>query len=373
MSIVSDAKQIREDHENDVLNRNAAKVKNIQIIANRFTQKKRTNVQSIKNINRVVQYMLCAKIVGDRRLYKDLNDYTDGVLDKYFENIEIEDNCYDGFDRAVDRHLYRFNKDVYEYLHERRIKFVDAGLVQHNGNDIFLPAYNAIINVRNNRRCLEELDEFVKSTPEEDRHNEEFSWERKVIKKFIIYNNHVYVSNKDSDPVDVDYRLVNEYLVDSETDPDDLSHYKFSTTGDISATTQKVVPLEKLPNYTELMLKNGVVYHDDNKHIYRIIGHHELIRLERYDNFNSMSIIYTYMGPENKQLVNKIKLKNLSKQYDPMSLKDYKEEYGQRDLKEHYIYLFKGKNIVAQMPYGDNTRTMTLDYDTIKELLDKTK
>ena len=366
------AKELRDKNEGGAFNANYAKASNVQLIANRFTNHKGTDVESIKSIEKIIQYMIASKLVGDRKLYTKLNEYTDGVFDKFCEDIEIQDDCHDGFERAVDRHLYRFNKDVYNYLHDKRIKFVDAGLVKYGGRDIFLPAYNTLINVVNNRRCLEELDEFIKNTPEEDKHNENFSWEPKVVKKFIVYDHKLYVSNRDSDPVDLRDTMVTEYICDSQLDPDDIIMSKFEhdiADGRGNITLHRNIPFNKLKNYDEIAVRNGVVYHDEHNHVYKIVGHYELMHLLRYDELNSTSLVFVYTGANNEALVNKTKLGKLNRYYEPLKFDEAEEEYGEGTFKNNMLYLFKGTGKLCEQSRKVNDNEVT--FDVIKEMLDK--
>jgi hypothetical protein len=394
--IVARARELRLNHPDQSFNADYAKVSNIQLIARRFTEHKRTNVQNIKHIETAIQYMICAKIVGDRRLYKELNEFTGEELDKYCEDIEIQDDCHDGFNTAVERHLYRYNQEVYEYLHSKRIKILDAGLVKYGGNDIFLPGFNAVINVRDNHRCLKELKEFVDNTPLEDRRNNENTFKLHVVKKFIVYERKLYVSNKDSDPVELRDAIVDEYLCDAMTDPDNIYMSKFHTNnnagGNGQVTLHRQVPIGKLKNFTELMIKNGIVYHDEARHIYRIMGNYELMHLIKYEGFNTMSLLYTYnakvhhpddenghedLDDEEKleQLkddlcVDKVKLSNISRVYSPMPLKKFEEEYGEKAILNGRLYLFKGRSKVAQVAHRDSSGF--IEFEEVQELLDKT-
>lgn len=374
--IIASAKELRTKHPNGMFNENYVKVTNLQLIARRFTEHKRTNVAAIKNIEKAVQYMIAARMVGDRRLIREMSDLTDGVLDSYCEHIEVVDDCCDGFDRAVDRHLYHHHPGVYELLTSKKIKFLDAGIV-HGGRDIFLPAYNTMINVVRNRRCLEELDEFIKNTPEEDKHNNQNIFTRYAVKKFIVYEGHLYVSNKDSDPVDLKDSLVEEYIVDSQLDPDNIYPGKFEKLGNAggngSITMHRSVPLRNLHNYDEIVVRNGIVYHDETNHIYVITGHYELMHLLKYDELNSMSLIYSYLGQHKIEYVDKIKLGNLARYYSPIKLSEYEDEHGEGSLRDNYIYLFKGRSKLAKVPYKSGDYSRELDFNLIQELLDKVK
>ncbi len=394
--IIARARELRLDHPDQSFNADYAKVSNIQLIARRFVEHKRTNVQNIKHIETAVQYMICAKIVGDRRLYRELNEFTGEELDKYCENIEIQDDCHDGFDTAVERHLYRYNPEVYEYLHAKHIKILDAGLVKYGGNDIFLPTFNTVINVRDNHKCLKDLKEFVDNTPLEDRRNNENTFKLHVVKKFIVYEDRLHVSNKDSDPVELRDVIVDEYLCDTQLDPDDIFVSKFHTTnnagGDGSVNLHRTVSLRSLPNFTEIMLKNGIVYHDEEKHLYKIMGDYSLMHLLKYENFDAMSLLYTYNAKvarhedddvddedldneekivnKNDLYVDKVKLGNISRVYEPMALNRFEEEYGEEAIKDNRLYLFKGRSKIAQIPHRDNSGNIS--FEEIQELLNKT-
>lgn len=392
--IVARARELRLDHPDQSFNADYAKKSNIQLIARRFTEHKRTNVQNIKHIETAVQYMICAKLVGDRRLYKELNEFTGEELDKYCEDIEIMDDCYDGFDTAVERHLYRYNPEVYEYLHAKHIKILDAGLVKYGGNDIFLPTFNTIINVRDNHKCLKDLKEFIDNTPEADRRNNENTFTLHVIKKFIVFEGRLWVSNKDSDPVELKDTIVDEFLCDQLLDPDSIFISKFHTHnnagGNGTVDLHRTVPLRSLPNFTEVMIKNGIVYHDEVKHLYKIMGDYSLMHLIKYENFNNMSLLYTYnakvtreendenedVDEEERQVgkkdlyVDKVKLGNISRVYEPMSLSRFEEEYGEKAIKNGRLYLYRAQSKIAQIPHRNSSGN--IEFEEVQELLEKT-
>ena len=90
---------------------------------------------------------------------------------------------------------------------------------------------------------------------------------------------------------------VKEFIVDAETDPDEINIRMFDTSSRKgSIKSYRTVPIEKLENGTKLMLKNGIVYHVPDKACYKIIGHYELMKFDRYEGLNEMSMVYSYPG-----------------------------------------------------------------------------
>lgn len=365
-TIIEKARDLKAKHSGEKFNENFVTGANLRKIANRFTEHKMTNVETIRGIKKLIQYMICAKLVGDRKLYTKLNEYSGELLDSFCDEIEIVDDCNDGFDTAVQRHVYRVNPDLYEYLKNNRIKYVDAGLVKYGGKDIFLPQFNALVCIVGNRRCFDEIADFIKKTPEKDRHNEEFSWEQKVVKDFYVYDGDLYCTTTQSDPIELSDTHVKEFIVDAETDPDEINIRMFDTSSHKgSIKSYRTVPIEKLENGTKLMLKKGIVYHVPDKACYKIIGHYELMKFDRYEGLNEMSIVYSYPGLKGEGFVDSINLGNLNKHMDKIKMSDWTYEYGDGELDQDLIYLFKGKTRIGQMPYRE-----TITFENIKELLD---
>ena len=124
--IINQAKELKDNHRGAEFNPNYATINNIRKVAENFINKKCINVESITSINKIIQYMISAKVVGDRYFYHKLCEYTNHILDGFCDSIEIEDNCYDGFDRAVERHVYRENPKIYEYLKSKHVRYLDG-------------------------------------------------------------------------------------------------------------------------------------------------------------------------------------------------------------------------------------------------------
>ena len=368
--ILAKARDLKMKHPGQKFNPNFVTPSNLRKIAERFTSRKKTNVDTINSLKKVIQYMIAAKMVGDRRLYNELNEYTMNILDNFCSEIEIVDDCGDGFDTAVQRHVYRANPEIYEYLKANRIKYIDAGLVKFGGTDIFIPSFNALICIVGNRKCFDEIADFIKNTPEEDRHNDiEFTLAPKVIKDFYVFDGKIYVTTNQSNPIEdikPDTPVI-EYLVDAELDPDDINMSMFtaSTNNRTTINTYRQVPLSKLKNGTKIMIKNALIY-IDNKNHYKVVGHYELLNLIRYEDLNTYSLIFSYPGLKGGEAwIDTIRLTNLSLQNET-TVSDWSAEYGNDKLDKDFLYLFKGKTRVGQINYRE-----TVSFEDIKELLDQ--
>ena len=337
-------------------------------IAKRFTEHRLTNVETINSIKKLCQYMIAAKLVGDRKLYTQLNEYSGEFLDNFCKYLEPIDDCNDDFDTAVQRHVYRANPELYTYLKNNHIVYIDAGLVRYGGKDIFLPQFNAMVCIVGNRRCFDEIADFIRKTPEADRHNDtDFSWEPKAIKDFYVYDGKLFITTEQSDPVEIGETSVREFIVDAETDPDDITMSMFDTSTSKKGTikTYRKTTIDKLADGTKIMLKNGLVYHDPAKNSYKIIGHYKLMHLIPYEGLNGMSIVYSYPGLNSPGFVDKINLGNLNQHDSGITLDDWKYEYGDDTLENDYLYLFNGKTRIGQIKYRES-----VEFTDIKNLLD---
>lgn len=365
-NIKEKARQLKAKHKGEYFNPNYVPRKTLVKIAKRFVNHQLTNIESIKSIKRTVQYMIAAKMVGDNKLFKQLNEYSGEILDVFCDQIEIVDDCGDGFSRAVDRHLARANMSIYEYLTSQKIYFIDAGLVKYFGSAIFLPAYNALINVVNNRHCLEELAALIKETPNSDKQNDvEVHWSEQNIKDFVIYDGKLHVTTADSDEVKINYdEYVNEFIVDEETDPDTISISMFSATfPNSTVNTYRQIPISKLNNGETIMIKGGIIYHDPEAKEYRIVGNYELQKFNRYHRLNEMTLAVNYTGTNDKKFWEKVNLGNLNRhetcQIDPSSTED-------ANVDKDFIYLFLGKTRIGKLAFRE-----TVGFDEVKELLDR--
>lgn len=366
-SIKEKARQLRAKHKGEKFNPNFVSRNILTMIAVNFVEHRLINVESIKSIKHTVQYMIAAKMVGDKKLYEKLNDYSGDILSVFCDQIEVVDDCGDDYDRAVDRHLARANMDVYDCLNRRNIYYVDAGLAKHNGSAIFLPAYNALINVVGNRHCLEEVLALIKETPESDKNNDkEFHWEAQNIKNFVVFDGKLHITTEDSDEVDVNQdEYVNEFIIDEETDPDKVSMSMFNTSiMKNTIRTYRQVPISKLQDGEEIMIKGGIVYHDPDTNTYKIIGQYELQKFDRYHRLDQMYLAVNYTGSKDKRFWEKISLGNLSKhetqQIDPNS--NSEDDKTDKD----YLYLFLGSTKIGKTAFRE-----TIGFNEIKELLDR--
>ena len=146
--LVNNLRQLRDTHRGVSFNPNFASVKIIKRVAENFTSNKRINVETISSVNKYIQYMIASKLVGDRMFYDKLCSYSNHLLDAYCDDIDVVDNCYDGFDTAIERHVYRKNNKVYEYLKSKHVRYLDGGIIKFRGSyDIFLPDYQSVIDI----------------------------------------------------------------------------------------------------------------------------------------------------------------------------------------------------------------------------------
>lgn len=367
--IVAKARELRSKHRAAHFTPRLVHRGNLRKIAERFTNHRLTNVETIKTLKKTIQYMVAAKMVGDRKLFEALSNYTDGLLDSYCENINIEDDCNDEFNSAVERHLYRVNEEVFELLKTNKIRYIDAGLVKYNGTDIFIPAFDERVCVVGNRRCIDEINSLIKRNSKDKKADgDEFAWQQKNITSFVVVDGALRVNDKDVDNVKLDNGVyVNEYIIDEETDPDKLNMRMFDTSTSRKGTirTFRRVPTNKLQDGDEILVQNGIVYYDEKNRAYRIVGQYTLMKLDRYADLNRMSIIYSYTGDKGVQLVDVINLGNLNKQNVAQKYKDWAYNNGDVQLNGDMLYLFKGSTQVGEIKYRE-----TVTFENIKEMLD---
>lgn len=394
-NIKEKAKRLRDEHKGEVFSTGYV-YKNggiyLSTIATRFANNTKTDVESIKSVKRVINYMICAKLIGDHELYNKLNEYSGGYLEPFCSSIEqldnigvpVESSKFDliGFEKVVDLHLFRLNHGVYLYLKKNRIRFIDAGLALYGGSNtnIFLPQFNMIIRVEPSdvddivaNESLKEIKKLVDSTPEKDRHNDtDFNWEMKILKGFTIIDGHVRVTGNEKAKLDASADYITEYIVDSETDPDDINNLDDSAftihIGKSNTKLYRQIRADKLPNGTQVMIKRGVVYYDNNTNTYKIIGHdYSFWRLLKYDNLNNTSIMYncTGLNKDNKKFVTEINLGKRSGKYEISKDSWLYDRVVEDKCDEDYLYLFYGKTLLGKISYRED-----IDFNGIKTLLD---
>ena len=373
--IISKAKELVRNHKDEGFNINYVSDKTLQLIARRFNEHKRSNVEAITNIKKAVSYMIAAKLVGDRRLYRELNELTGNVFDSYCDSIDVIDDCQDGFDTAIERHVCHANERVYTLLKSKHIKYLDAGLIHGVTRDIFLPAYNATLSIYDNIRCYNEVDKFIKNTPEEDKHNNSNDvYTKHVVKELVVFNDHLYMSDKDSDSVEFKDSIINEYIVDSQLDPDVIKFKKFAISGNAGGSgmisLQRPISIKNLKNFDKILIQDGYVYHNETRHCYIIAGNYNLIHLVKYDDLFNMSLVYRYNGNQGTEWVETIRLTDLHSG-NSCSVKEFEDDFGKDIVKKKYIYLFKGHTKVAQIPFKSDN--INIDYDIMTELLSRVK
>ena len=366
--LVKQAKQLKASHRGEQFNINYVSVSNIRKIANDFTSHKIVNVESLTNINTVIQYMIASKMVGYNLLYQKLNDITGGELDTFCENIEIEDNCYDNFNTAVERHLYRENSMIYEYLKSKHIRILDAGLVKYSTcHDIFLPDYKAVIDVSTWKAELE-VKELIETTPIEPV-NFASTYKLHSIGRFVYADNKLRCTGRRGDPVDLDDADIYECIVDDNFDFCDwnLNDYLLSglANGKGSIKTYRRIKIDLLNQGDEIYLKDGLVYRNENQKCYMIVGPHKFVHLKKFNDLNSYSIVYKFNTKYGSR-VDLIRLNNLS--CDTIEYKDWCEDHDEDSLEDGYIYLAKGRTLVTKIKNKD----IKVDYNEVLQLLEST-
>ena len=312
--------ELRGKHQGESFNVAFVPSAQLKKIANRFTSHKPTDIEGIKSIKRVVHYMIAAKMVGDKKLYEQLDDYSGHILDSFCKDIEIADNCYDDFDSALDRHLYRANPQVYEYLKNNHIAYADAGLVRDLGKDIYLPQYEAIICVLGNSRCINEITEYIRRTPEKDKHkDEEFNLNllASSLNQFTVYDGKLHVTDVDSDRVDVDESTpVIEVLLDFNADVEAVYESMLSfkvSKKDTPINLFKKSNLASVKNGSVVIINNALIYHDEDRHMYKLHtnGDTKFIVPHFYHDLNKCSLVYSYVGAKNGKFVEQVKFSSV--------------------------------------------------------------
>ena len=371
--IIKQAKELRDNHRGSKFNPNYATINNIRKVAENFVNKISIDVNSITSINRVIQYMISAKIVGDRYFYNNLNEYTGNVLDSFCEDIEVEDNCYDGFDTAIERHVYRENQYVYEYLRSKQIRYLDAGLIKYrNCHDIFLPEYDAVVDI-SIWKALDEIQRIVNTANKDREDNDDTldTYELKNIRNFVYYEGKLRCTGEDGDPVDINDTDIIQYIVDMSTEFKDIRESDFLIEGCGSGRgkvcTSRKISLDQLEEGDEVYIKDGLVYHNLEKSSYIIVGPFELINLKRYDDYNYMSLVYKF-NDHNKNYVDLIRLRDLS--CDTVPIQDWEEDHATDELKSGFVYLTTGRTIMTRIKVSGSTNSINLNFNDIIELVD---
>jgi len=361
------AKDLKNRHRGQSFNVNFVSENNIRKIANNFTSHKLINVESIGSINKAIQYMIAAKMVGFDRLYFDLCEITGHELDKFCEDIEVEDNCYDGFDRAIDRHLYRANPRIYEYLKTKHIRFLDGGLVKYRKtcNDIFLPDYRAIIDVSTYKAELE-LKELIETT-EEKPVNFANTYRLKTIGKFEYLDNKLRCTGRGGDPVDIDDADIYDCIVDSNFDVTNFNLNDYIMDGAFNGLgkirTYRTIKIDQLKEHDKVLLLSGLVYHDEQQKCYMIVGPYKLIHLNEYENLNQMSLLYSFNDKYGKH-IDMIRLNRLS--CDTVEWDDWCEDHSENSVEDRFVYLTKGRTIISKIKNTNNI----IDFKETTELLE---
>lgn len=354
--LVSQARDLKTRHRGNSFNVNYISKDIIKKIANYFTNHKTIDVNDIASIKRTIQYMIAAKMVGFDRLYNDLCEITEHELDYFCDDIEIEDNCYDGFDTAIYRHLYRANPKIYEYLKTKHIRVLDGGLVKYRKtcHDIFLPDYKAIIDVSTYKAELE-VKELIENTPEKVV-NFASTYKLKSIGKFEYIDNKLRCTGKNGDPVDLDDADIYDCIVDETYNIDNfnLNHFILndsSFNGLTSIHTYRTIKIDQLKQHDIILLRGGLVYHDEQQHCYMIVGPHQFIHLNRYENLNQMSLVYSFSDKYGKH-VDLIRLNNLS--CDTVDWDVWCEDHSENTIQNNFVYLAKGRTIINKIKLKHN-------------------
>lgn len=364
--LVTQARKLKQTHRGEQFNVNYVPIETIRKISNDFVNHKIPNVENIKSIKKVVQYMIASKMVGFNKLYQNLCEVTGHELDGFCDDIEVSDDCYDQFDSAVQRHLYRENPRIYEYLRTKHIRVLDGGLVKFSTcYDIFLPDYKALIDVSSWKAELE-VKELIETT---DKEYVDFASTYKLhsIGRFVYADNRLRCTGQKGDPVDLDDADIYECIVDESFDFDNWDEKDFHmdglADGKGSIKTYRKIKIDQLKQGDEIYLKDGLVYRDEKQKCYMIVGPHKFVHLNKYNNFNTMSIAYKFSDKYGEH-VDLVRLDGLS--CDTIDFKDWCEDHDENSLEDGYIYLIKGRTIVERTKNND----IKIDFKEISELLE---
>lgn len=365
--LVQQAKDMKNRHRGESFNVNYVPNETVRKVAQYFTNHKVINVENIKSINKAIQYMIAAKIVGFDRLYSDLCEITGHELDKFCDDIEIEDNCYDGFDNAVQRHLYRANPRIYEYLKTKHIRILDGGLVKFRKtcHDIFLPDYRAIIDVSTYHAELE-LKELIETT-EEKPVDFASTYKLRSVGKFEYLDNRLRCTGEGGDQVDLDDSDIYDVIVDSNYDLDDWNLNDFRMDGAANGKgkirTYRTIKIDQLKQHDKVYLKGGLVYHDEKQKCYMIVGPHKFIHMNKFDNLVQKSLVYSFSDKFGKH-VDLIRLSNLS--CDTVEWDDWCEDHAEDSVQDGFVYLAHGRTLATKIKNPD----VNLDFKEVKNLLE---
>lgn len=367
VDLAQQARDLRNNHRGESFNANYAPREIVRKIANDFTNHKVPNVENIESINKVVQYMIAARIVGFDRLFNDLCEITNHTLDKFCEDIEVEDNCYDGFENAVQRHLYRANPRIYEYLHTKHIRVLDGGLVKYRKtcHDIFLPDYKSLVDVSTWKAELE-VKELIETT-EKEYVDFASTYKLHAVGKFEYLDNKLRCTGEGGDPVDLDDADIFDCIVDESFDFCNFNEKDFRLDGLSNGKgyihTFRHIKIDQLKQHDKILLQGGLVYHDEKQKCYMIVGPHKFVHLNKYDNYNNMSILYKFSDKYGTH-IDMVRLGDLS--CDTVEWEDWIEDHAEDSVEDGYIYLAKGRTLIDKTENDD----LIVDFNEVTELLE---
>lgn len=119
--------QFIKDHPNKKFSYYEADPIKVKKIADRFNEKKTTNVKAITNLDKFCTYTVAALAVGDMILYNELIDQlSPSTVDAYeamFSEIELQDECYDIFETKDERLLHYSHPELFEILRHKNLKY----------------------------------------------------------------------------------------------------------------------------------------------------------------------------------------------------------------------------------------------------------
>ena len=357
-------------------------------VVNQFNNGKIIKLDNLYDIKLIIAYMISAKLVGNNKLYNDLSSYTHNILDNFCEDLKPIDECNDGYSTAVERHVHAINEYIYTYLYKSHIRYIDAGIIMFNNGCIYLPEYDKMIEIPkstdevNTQKCINEIKKAINNSNNIKKPIiSDVKLIHSSIDAFVYIDGKLKVTTEDSDVVDVDEdQYIYEYIIDEETDYNDIYDAMFRTTFTSSkskigsiATTQSI-PLSKLHNNDSVFIKSGIVYHDTENKLYKVVGRTQdlkFIHYIKYPNLNSLDLVYSYtVNSTNKKksneiFVNKFNLGNLSKATLDIPFNNWIIDYGNEPLNPNLLYLYKGKTKIGEMTFRE-----IIDFDSIKNLLD---
>lgn len=285
--------------------------KDIQLIANRFANHLKTNSGSLVHLNQIISYMIAAKLVGDYKLFADLGAHTKHKLDPLLTKFDVVDNCYDEFDTAIERHLYRKHNELYTLLKHHNIRYLDVDLISQYYNEtgsIYLPEYDEVIDLACNP--IEHLNRILEKKPTKPK---DVTGDKiyKIVKNFIIYKDRsFYLESDPTKKLNLNISMVEKCICT----PD--QQYVNPRIGAIDNPVNKFsciqlserVNLNDIPDNTRFILPSYVIlYYNETKGEYYTICNENILYLGIPYPLDQYHLVYTY-SYDNRHMIADIDL-----------------------------------------------------------------